>query len=80
MGRKTELNIEEVAKILHKEAQSIRLGLRQKRFEWGDAFQSEGGRWSYVIYPAAFYRKLGFENGVENKEEREKIKEILLTS
>lgn len=80
MRKKTELSIEEVSKILHKEAQSLRIGLRQKRFEWGDAFQRENGRWSYVIYPTMFYRKLGFEKGIENKEEREKIKKKLLAS
>ena len=80
MGRKTEINVEEAAKILHREAQAVRLGLRQKRFNWGDAFQSEGGRWSYVIYPIMFYKTLGFEKGIEDKNEREKIKESLLCS
>ena len=66
--------------MLHKEPQALRIGLRQKRFEWGDAFQSESGRWSYIIYPIMFYKKLGFENGIENREEREKIKRNLLVS
>ena len=78
MGRKRELNVEEVSKMLHSEAQSIRIGLRQKRFEWGDSFQNEQGRWSYIIYPVTFYRKLGFDKGIENREERERIKQRLL--
>lgn len=81
MGRKVEINVEEAAKMTHTEAQSIRIGLRQKRFEWGDSFQkSEGSRWSYIIYPVAFYRKLGFDKGIETREGREKIKQFLLNS
>ncbi len=78
MGRKTELNVEEVAKMLHKEPQALRIGLRQKRFDWGDAVQTEGGRWSYIIYPIKFYRKLGFEKRIEDRKERERIKNLLI--
>lgn len=51
MGRKTDLNIEEAAKIMQKEAQYIRLGLQQKSLDFGSAVQKPNGKWSYHLVP-----------------------------
>ena len=54
MGRKTDLNIEEAAKIMQKEAQYIRLGLQQKSLDFGSAVQKPNGKWSYHLVPRKF--------------------------
>lgn len=54
MGRKTKINIEEVAKIMQKNAQYVRLGLQQQRLPFGSAVQKSNGRWSYDIVFKAF--------------------------
>lgn len=61
MGRKTELNIEQAAKIMHKDPQYVRLGLQQQRLPFGSAVQKGNGRWSYDIVPAKFYEYMGIK-------------------
>lgn len=39
----------EAGKILHKNAEFIRAGLRQDRFPFGTAVQSKTGQWGYII-------------------------------
>lgn len=79
MREKAEITVEEAGKMLKKDAQWVRLGLIQKRFEWGDAVQMKTGHWSYKIYPIKFYRHLGYEGRkLEDEKEREKIKAELL--
>ena len=39
----------EAGKIIHKSSEFIRAGLRQNRFPFGTAIQSESGRWNYII-------------------------------
>lgn len=61
MGRKAEITVEEVARMMHKDAHYVRLGLQQKRFNFGDAVQKENGRWSYNIIPIKFYQYMGIK-------------------
>lgn len=61
MGRKTPLSVIEAAKIMHKDAQYVRFGLRQKRLPFGDAVQNPSGRWSYNIVPVKFYEYMGIK-------------------
>lgn len=72
MGRKTKINIEEVAKIMQKNAQYVRLGLQQQRLPFGSAVQKSNGRWSYDIAFKAFceYMRITVD------EMNEKIQEI----
>ena len=63
MGRKTELNVIEVAKIIQKTPQYVRIGLQQQRLPFGDAVQNENGRWSYCIYQNKFYEYVGIKKG-----------------
>lgn len=66
MGKKTELSITDVAKIMKKDAQYIRYGLQQKVFPFGNAVQKPNGRWSYNIVPLKFYEYMGI-----NKESKQ---------
>jgi len=61
MGRKTELSVEKAAKIMHKDAHYLRLGLQQGIFPFGNAVQKPNGRWSYNIIPMKFYKYMGME-------------------
>lgn len=78
MRRKAEITIEEAAKMIKKDPHYVRLALRQKRFDFGDAIQKEDGNWTYIIFPIKFYRYIGYEGRLENEEVREKIKKSLL--
>lgn len=55
---------EEVAKALHKGAEIIRAGLKQNRFPFGTAVQSErnSGRWNYIIIKSKFLEFVGLQN------------------
>ncbi len=59
MGRKAELSIADVAKIMKKDAQYVRYGLQQRVFPFGNAVQKPNGRWSYNIIPFKFYEYMG---------------------
>lgn len=52
---------DEVAKALHKGSEIIRAGLRQNRFPFGTAVQSErkSGRWNYIIIKEKFREFVG---------------------
>ena len=43
------LKVTDVAKILHKNAEWVRAGLRQGSLPFGNAVQSASGRWNYII-------------------------------
>ena len=51
----------EAGKILHKNAEFIRAGLRQGVFKFGTAVppKQAGGNWSYVIIKSKFYEFAG---------------------
>ena len=51
----------EAGKILHRNAEFVRAGLREKRFDFGTAIppQKDGGNWSYIIIKSKFFEYLG---------------------
>ena len=51
----------EAGKILKKNAEFIRAGLRQNRFDFGTAVQSKSGRWNYVIIKDKFLKFAGIK-------------------
>lgn len=53
------LTPEQVAKVLHKGTECIRAGLRQGKFNFGTAIQSESGRWNYLIIKSKFLDYIG---------------------
>lgn len=60
----------EAGKILHKNAETIRAGLRQGRFSFGTAIPPEepGGNWNYIIIKSKFLEYAGIRevNTYEN--------------
>ena len=46
---------EEAGKIIHKNAEYIRAGLRQNRFDFGSAIKGNGGQWNYNIIKSKFF-------------------------
>ncbi len=55
----------EAGKILHKNAEAIRAGLRQSRFPFGTAIPPEkkGGNWNYIIIKSKFLEYVGIKEG-----------------
>ena len=53
------LKVTDVAKILHKNAEWVRAGLRQGSLPFGNAVQSASGRWNYIIIESKFLDYLG---------------------
>ncbi len=60
----------QAGKILHKNAETIRAGLRQGTFDFGSAVPPEepGGNWNYIIIKSKFLEYAGIrkENTNEN--------------
>ena len=52
----------EAGKVIHKSSEFIRAGLRQNRFPFGTAVQSESGRWNYIIIKEKFREFVGLQN------------------
>lgn len=52
----------EAGKVIHKSSEFIRAGLRQNRFPFGTAVQSESGRWNYIIFKSKFLEFVGLQN------------------
>lgn len=55
---------EAAGKIIHKNAEFIRAGLRQKRFDFGAAVESKSGQWNYLILKNKFLEYVGLKEGV----------------
>lgn len=53
------LKVSEVAKILHKNTEWVRSGLRQGVLPFGSAVQSKSGRWNYIIIKSKFLDYIG---------------------
>lgn len=72
MGKKVELGVLEVAKILQKSPQFVRVGLQRGFLDFGCAFKlKDSGRYNYVIYPEKFYQTIGVKrNEYENQEQK----------
>lgn len=51
----------EAGKIIHKNAEFIRAGLRQGRFDFGTAIESKSGQWNYIIFKEKFLKYVGLE-------------------
>lgn len=49
----------EAGKVIHKNAEFIRAGLRQGRFDFGTAVESKSGQWNYVIFKDKFLEYIG---------------------
>lgn len=49
----------EAGKIINKNPEFIRAGLRQGRFDFGTAIQSKTGKWNYVIIKSKFLEFVG---------------------
>lgn len=70
MGKKVELGVLKVAKILQKDPQFVRIGLQRGFLDFGCAFkQKENGNYSYVIYPEKFYQTIGVKREDVKKNE-----------
>lgn len=48
----------EAGKILGKNAEFVRAGLRQNRFPFGTAVESKSGQWNYIIIKSKFLEYL----------------------
>lgn len=51
----------EAGKIIHKNAEFIRAGLRQGRFDFGTAVKSKSGQWNYIIFKNKFLKYAGLK-------------------
>lgn len=51
----------EAGKILGKNAEWVRAGLRQNRFNFGTAVQSKSGQWNYNIVKSKFLEYAGLK-------------------
>ncbi len=63
MAHKLTISVEDAAKIIEKNPQYIRYGLRQNRLPFGSAVQKPNGRWSYNIIRSKFLEYAGLEEG-----------------
>lgn len=52
------INCAEAGRLVHRNAERIRAGLRQNKFDFGTAIppKKEGGRWNYIIIKSKFYK------------------------
>lgn len=66
---------QEAGKILHKNAEFIRAGLRQKVFPFGVAVQSKSGQYNYLIFKDKLLKFAGIKKGVKTNE-KENIRSI----
>lgn len=58
--RKANLKVEEVAKALGMDAQTVRLMIQEEVVPWGKAWKRPGSqRYSYLISPKLFYDSTG---------------------
>lgn len=60
----------EAGKILHKNAEFVRAGLREKRFDFGTAVPPKeiGGNWNYIIIESKFLEYVGIKKEVNTNE------------
>ena len=61
MGKKAEFGVLDVARILHKDPQFVRVGLQRGFFNFGCAFKikEESNRYQYVVYQDKFFQTIG---------------------
>ena len=51
----------EAGKIIHKNAEFVRAGLRLGRFDFGTAVESKSGQWNYIIFKNKFLEYVGLK-------------------
>lgn len=59
----------EAGAMIHKNADFIRVGLQQGRFNFGSAVQSKSGRWNYLIIKSKFLEFIGLNRKEVNTNE-----------
>ncbi len=57
--------------MIGKNAEYIRLGLQQNRFDFGSAVQRKTGHWSYNIIKSKFYEYAGIKDTEDKIKEKE---------
>ncbi len=65
MNNIPKISIKEVAKIMGKGEQCIRIGLQRGLFPFGAAVNVTGNRYNYIIYPMKFREYVGDLTGQE---------------
>ena len=61
MERVETITPEEAGRVIGKNAEFIRAGLRQERFNFGTAVQGKTGQWNYNIIKSKFLEYAGIE-------------------
>ena len=69
----------EAGKILHRNAEFVRAGLREKRFDFGTAIppQKDGGNWSYIIIKSKFFEYLGGKEQTNQNETNQIMNDLI---
>ena len=62
-SKMTRLSVDQAAKLLGMNHETVRKGLRQGVFPWGYAIHTSEGRWSYFINAKKFAEVEGLANG-----------------
>lgn len=59
----------EAGKMMHKNAEFVRAGLRSNRFNFGTAVppKEAGGKWNYIIIASKLYEFLGIKGEITNE-------------
>lgn len=57
----------EAAQMIHKNAEFIRAGLRQNKFDFGVAVEGKNGQFNYLIFKDKFLRFIGKEVQTDEK-------------
>ena len=66
MNNIPKISIKEVAKIMGKGEQCIRIGLQRGLFPFGAAVNVTGNRFNYIIYPNKFREYIGDLKGQDS--------------
>lgn len=61
LGEVETITPAEAGKMIHKNAEFIRAGLRQGRFDFGTAVESKSGEWNYLIIKSKFLEFVGIK-------------------
>ena len=56
MGAFKKITTKEAAQALGCSVETVQIGLRKNRFEWGTALKEYSKNWNYIIYPESFKR------------------------
>lgn len=61
------ITAEEAGRLIHKNAEYIRAGLRQGRFNFGSAIKGKRNQWNYNIIKSKFYEYAGIKEKSKNE-------------